>query len=361
MKIKGDILNLYILPPNETDIPAEIPNEESQCFVMQGTNLFKFRKTPVYSILSSVEKSEEILKDFFKEKECLDVNTLYAIGGTNLTDGILEYSFPHEEFARAITYFEWVYDNYKTEAAVLLLVNHDLKEWKVFHVLNTDTSGVSVKYLHPDSSVYIKDPKAKAAQEKVVENYNKLYDEGWRVYGTIHSHCDFNAFHSGVDDADEMNFEGLHITIGNLKSGYTYAARFMLESVPLELYILDILDDDSTKGVENLSKSIVLSDEQKGLFFKNPAKPQISTGNSAKYKDNVFEDDEIIVVQHNKTNEILFVKSDYYEENKKTFFRNYTEISIFDEVDMDNSDDDEKYFHTLNDFGGWGKAKKLNG
>lgn len=33
--------------------------------------------------------------------------------------------------------------------------------------------------------------------------------------GTIHSHCDFQAFHSSTDIGDEVDTDGLHITFGN--------------------------------------------------------------------------------------------------------------------------------------------------
>jgi hypothetical protein len=33
--------------------------------------------------------------------------------------------------------------------------------------------------------------------------------------GTIHSHCDFEAFHSGTDIYDEKTFDGLHATFGH--------------------------------------------------------------------------------------------------------------------------------------------------
>ncbi|MDE2233237.1 MAG: Mov34/MPN/PAD-1 family protein [Patescibacteria group bacterium] len=38
----------------------------------------------------------------------------------------------------------------------------------------------------------------------------------WRLAGTIHSHGNMAAFHSGTDCKDETNFDGLHITIGRL-------------------------------------------------------------------------------------------------------------------------------------------------
>jgi hypothetical protein len=54
---------------------------------------------------------------------------------------------------------------------------------------------------------------------------------GYVVFGDIHSHCDFGAFHSGTDDADERHGlgDGLHITIGRLGHiSKDYSARWML-------------------------------------------------------------------------------------------------------------------------------------
>ena len=39
--------------------------------------------------------------------------------------------------------------------------------------------------------------------------------DGYTMIGDIHSHANFSAFHSGIDDKDEQSFDGLHITIGN--------------------------------------------------------------------------------------------------------------------------------------------------
>lgn len=36
--------------------------------------------------------------------------------------------------------------------------------------------------------------------------------------GTIHSHCDFDAFHSGTDVADEVSHDGIHITLGHVNT-----------------------------------------------------------------------------------------------------------------------------------------------
>jgi hypothetical protein len=39
-----------------------------------------------------------------------------------------------------------------------------------------------------------------------------------QMVGTIHSHCNFSAFHSGTDTHDADTHDGLHITIGNVMS-----------------------------------------------------------------------------------------------------------------------------------------------
>ena len=44
--------------------------------------------------------------------------------------------------------------------------------------------------------------------------------DGYRLVGSFHSHCNFGAFHSGVDVADEVTFDGLHITIGRVDQPY---------------------------------------------------------------------------------------------------------------------------------------------
>jgi hypothetical protein len=41
---------------------------------------------------------------------------------------------------------------------------------------------------------------------------------GYQAIGTIHSHCDFSAFHSGTDKHDMGKMPGLHITIGHVNT-----------------------------------------------------------------------------------------------------------------------------------------------
>ena len=97
---------------------------------------------------------------------------------------------PGKSVAKVMTFFKKAYELYKSEAVVLLYYNTEKKSYKVY-VPHQKVSGASVDYTKGIS----------------LANHIQI--------GTIHSHANFSAFHSGVDDHDEEHFDGLHITIGN--------------------------------------------------------------------------------------------------------------------------------------------------
>ncbi len=95
--------------------------------------------------------------------------------------------------SQIVDFFKTVFEMHKTEAEVVLLIHRQTKEWAVM----VPTQRVS--YSAVDSRV---DPT------RVPKDF--------LIVGTMHSHCDFGAFHSGTDtdDADDMN--GVHLTIGHI-------------------------------------------------------------------------------------------------------------------------------------------------
>lgn len=93
-------------------------------------------------------------------------------------------------FAKAVQFFYEVYQQQHTEAAVLL--HYSSKHGWDLTVPDQEANPVYVKY---DAS-------------------NRL--PGYRCVGTMHSHCDMSAFHSGTDTHDEAAQDGVHITIGRL-------------------------------------------------------------------------------------------------------------------------------------------------
>lgn len=97
---------------------------------------------------------------------------------------------PGTVFAPIMDFFKKVYMEHRSEAIVLLFYNEENKTYKVIPPAQ-EVSGASVDYTRA------------------------MTLDGYIMIGDIHSHADFSAFHSGVDDNDEKSFDGLHITIGN--------------------------------------------------------------------------------------------------------------------------------------------------
>jgi len=96
--------------------------------------------------------------------------------------------------SHVVTFFERIYAYQHTEAMVLLCMNQDTKEWRAF---------IPTQLVSHGGVNYVFDPTHIALP--------------WVLVGTIHSHCDFGAGHSGTDTKDAEGFDGFHATIGMIK------------------------------------------------------------------------------------------------------------------------------------------------
>ncbi len=101
---------------------------------------------------------------------------------------------PAKLMGQTVSFFERIYDKQHTEAMVLLVMNQDTREWRIFIPTQMVSHG-GVNYVFDPS--HIKLP--------------------WVLVGSIHSHCDFGAGHSGTDTHDAEGFDGFHATIGYIK------------------------------------------------------------------------------------------------------------------------------------------------
>lgn len=123
---------------------------------------------------------------------------------------------PRELFRTVEAFFVRVYDLHRSEAVVLLYCNPVQRQWRVV-VPSQEVRGLHVAY---DLKTLLEPPA------------------GFELFGTIHSHANIAAFHSGTDDADEAHFDGLHITVGDVdKPARSYACRWILagKAFPAEL------------------------------------------------------------------------------------------------------------------------------
>jgi hypothetical protein len=92
-------------------------------------------------------------------------------------------------------FFRRVVELHNSEAEVTLFFNKKTAEFRV-HVPEQVVSHGSVRY-HQQSFSHLEG----------MEDFLRV--------GTIHSHCNFDAFHSGTDEMDEKDFDGLHVTFGH--------------------------------------------------------------------------------------------------------------------------------------------------
>lgn len=123
------------------------------------------------------------------------------LGELGHKNGFFDYNattVPKEICAQIVDFFRRIWKNHKAEAEVILTAKIEstdgfpkIVEWRVF----IPTQKVSMGGVE---SVYEPSHIAK----------------GYQVVGTMHSHCNFSAFHSGTDTNDASSFDGLHLTIG---------------------------------------------------------------------------------------------------------------------------------------------------
>lgn len=60
--------------------------------------------------------------------------------------------------------------------------------------------------------------------------------------GTIHSHCDFSAFHSNIDRDDEIHEDGIHITVGNVNDLPSLKLSLVVDGARKSLQLLDVFE-----------------------------------------------------------------------------------------------------------------------
>lgn len=119
-------------------------------------------------------------------------------------------------------FFAAVFEKHRSESYLTLLFNEEQKAYKLYCPTQevshgsanygVDLSGDLVEKLTEDGQVVRVNPNAKFDAIAPADR------EGWVVVGTIHSHCDFSAFHSGTDTHDEEQMDGIHITLGHVNA-----------------------------------------------------------------------------------------------------------------------------------------------
>lgn len=163
---------------------------------------------------------------------------------------------PPDIIHRAHRFFANVFKTYKAEAAVVIHYNSETKTY----------------YLHcPQQIVW------SCVQYNLEDRF-----ENYQLVGTIHSHCDFDAYHSATDVHDEEDQDGLHITLGHVNSrNFSASASLVINGqrfdVALENAALGVAPVTRTDAVQNKLVSLErqnryrvnLTEEQTAEIDKN--------------------------------------------------------------------------------------------
>ena len=153
------------------------------------------------------EAPHEEVPYFFATKDGWFKNlpTLFGVAQVEAEDGpphleewkptymLNDTKLPAWVLSQAHDFFRHIWNEMKTESSVYILYNRKDSEFKLF-APEQYVTGVAVNH--------------KLDRSKL--------PNGFTPVGTIHSHCNFSAFHSGTDRHDAAQMPGLHITIGHV-------------------------------------------------------------------------------------------------------------------------------------------------
>lgn len=385
-------MQIQVLDQNNK-IPNEwiVPNRPT--YFIQGNNLFKLVNNPLFSYVAVTDKTkaDEIVSSLgFKSH--YDPSNVYL--EQNNLDGI---TISRDELALAMRLFTETHAKHNSECAVILLLNTETNQIKVLPTLMRNVSHGSVTYLFPNShrdiSTLPNNFREKA--QEILDEYDSLIDNGYILCGTIHSHSSFGAFHSGVDDNDEIHFDGVHITIGNVNTKYSYSSRIMAGGAEIKIDLEDLLEEGETlKKIEKYARSMPFDKElvnklvipRPTVTHKPKAKATVPSGTKwyhqigpfanlfenkdpwdnndkdpkdeileidsdfmqnyiqsefqEEYQNSVFDQNDMMMLVHKTNEEILFVKYEFYLEHHNDFLKEYVPISDFDADELRDREED---------------------
>lgn len=112
---------------------------------------------------------------------------------------------------------------------------------------------VLIHYRREDGTYLLSCP-----EQEVSPGAIRFYDAteripGYQLVGTIHSHGHGGAYHSSTDHADEIDFDGLHITLGNVGMPYfSLSCSFMVNGNRFHIPPEEIMDGIEKTNLEDV-------------------------------------------------------------------------------------------------------------
>ncbi len=214
-------LPVYVLLESEKIKLSDIPEDFAYIVTKKGTY---------------IKKKNFLYEGFFPLKEASFMgeieDSVYVLD---------KFKIPENLFLSIEGFFEEVYKTHQSEVAVILYFHKDADKWG-YCVPQQTVSGSSVKYDLSKGLDFIHE-----------DNLNRRADsipEGYAQVGSIHSHASMSAFHSGTDNADEFNFDGIHITIGGFdKPQHEYACRMIISGNEYKKNLSEVVNFPTRTGI----------------------------------------------------------------------------------------------------------------
>lgn len=191
---------------------------------------------------------------------------------------------PFGTWLQIVAFMKWSYDDTKAEAQLRLFYNEETDEWKPVVYPQYKGTGLYTE-------------EAKEHELRDVALAEVPVSEGWTEAGTVHHHCTISAFQSATDLKDEIEKNGLHITLGymNKTDFYDFHARATFRKICYDVEISEWIDDMGG-GLPALTQAItnpteLFPEEWQERLIEKPKAPVRSSGTSTgKYKNRYLYD-----------------------------------------------------------------------
>jgi len=182
------------LPCIEVDEDTNLKVLPDACFLLGNGGIYRYNKNKLYSSIIKMDKFNSLVE-------------LKPGMSWNLP------KLPFQILQETVTFFTEVYKEHSSESCVMLYYNFKTKKFKI-GIPEQEVSATTIDY--KDVPVY----------------------KGFDMIGSIHCHGSMSAFHSETDNDDEMDFDGLHITVGTINNP-TFACRYITNGMQKKIDIKD--------------------------------------------------------------------------------------------------------------------------
>lgn len=174
-----------------------------------------------------------------KPKHIIHDNAVYELTESELFSGYKKLAVPQEEpkpewhgplipwdmWCELVAWCQVTQEKFKSEALAFLFFDLDKKEWKHWYPPQI-TNGMTVQ-ADDDAEEY-------KLQRKHFPDLQ---------FGSLHHHCTSKAFASGTDQADEIDRDGFHFTVGDIGSKeHSVHFRLCLDGTCHELHPVSVIE-----------------------------------------------------------------------------------------------------------------------